>query len=88
MLDKWHKEASPESREKLRKQLEKGRTVDVLFGNMLKQEDVIVDKNGVPWRVNNGRSSKVNANGKIKSKGDLDSVKFPDEAWIMTNNNA
>ena len=88
MLDKWHEEASPESREKLRKQLEKGRAVDVLFGNMLKQEDVIVDKNGVPWRVNNGRSLKVNANGKIKSKGELDSFKFPDEAWIMTNNNA
>lgn len=88
MLDKWHEEASPESREKLRKQLEKGRAVDILFGNMLKQEDVIVDKNGVPWRVNNGRSFKVNANGKIKSKGELDSYKFPDEAWIMTNNNA
>ena len=88
MLDKWHEEASPENREKLRKQFEKGRAVDVLFGNMLKPEDVIVDKNGVPWRVNNGRSLKVNANGKIKSKGELDSFKFPDEAWIMTNNNA
>lgn len=88
MLDKWHEKASPESREKLRKQLEKGRAVDILFGNMLKPEDVIVDKNGVPWRVNNGRSLKVNANGKIKIKEELDSFKFPDEAWIMTNNNA
>lgn len=88
MLDKWHEKASPESREKLRKQLEKGRAVDVLFGNMLKPEDVIVDKNGVPWRVNNGRSLRVNANGKIKIKEELDSFKFPDEAWIMTNNNA
>lgn len=93
----------PKELEKMRKKLRKHFAVDVLLGNwdVVGQgaDNILIDSNGTPYRINNGGSMGFRAQGEKKQTNDWKSitnfdVKNPDwkqsayfdDVWTMTGN--
>ena len=93
----------PKELEKMRKKLRKHFAVDVLLGNwdVVGQgaDNILIDSNGTPYRINNGGSMGFRTHGEKKQTNDWKSitnfdVKNPDwkqsayldDVWTMTGN--
>ena len=85
----WWKTASKKERAEMQKKLRKDFAVDVLLGNWdvvgLTSDNILIDANGTPWRIDNGGSLNFRARGAKKGfKGWEDG--FIDDLWTMTGN--
>lgn len=70
----------------MRQKLRAGYAVDVLLGNWdvvgASADNILVDANGEPWRIDNGGSLKFRAQGAQKTKDQWG--EFIDDLWTMT----
>lgn len=83
--DFWAK-ASDDERQEMLKKLRPGFDVDVLTGNWdvvgMSGDNILIDKNGVPWRIDNGGALGFRAQGAPKRSEDWQAG-FPDDVWSM-----
>lgn len=90
-LSQWWSKASDAQRDKMRKKLKEGLAADILTGNWdvigLGADNILVDENGEPWRIDNGGALGFRAQGAKKSAEEW-SEGFPDELWTMTGRGA
>lgn len=77
--------ATPEERKKLVAELEKGYHVDAILGNWdvigSAQDNVLVDKTGRPWRIDNGGALAFRAMGERKTDAEWD--RFPTDLFTI-----
>jgi hypothetical protein len=75
--------ATPAQAKAVKQQLQKGFAVDALLGNYdvigMDADNVLIDKDGVPWRIDNGGSLRFRARGGAKT----DWSAYPKELWSM-----
>lgn len=83
-LEEWWEHANKTARAKMSKRLREQLDVDIVTGNWsaFRNGNVIVDKEGKPWRVN-VRDTFNLFNGKQKRSKDWDEG-FPDDLWLLT----
>lgn len=88
-LDDWWDNASKKEKEEMSKTLRKDYAADILLGNWdvvgMSADNIIVDKDNVPWRIDNGGALSYRAQGAKKNHADWDAG-FIDDLWTMTNN--
>ena len=88
-LNDWWQKASASERTQMSEQLRKSFAVDILLGNWdvvgLGADNILVDKNGIAWRIDNGGSLGFRAQGQRKRQQDWDSGMI-DDLWTMTGN--
>ena len=86
-LSQWWREASDEDRDEMLYRLRRGLAADILIGNsdVIGQgaDNILVDKNGVPWRIDNGGSLGYTSKGQRKADADWKDG-YPDDLWTMT----
>ena len=89
--DYWQ-QATPEQKEQLIEKLRPGFDADVLIGNWdvtgTGADNILIDKNGTPWRIDNGGALGFRAQGSLKKTEEWFSG-WPDDLWSMrtsTNN--
>lgn len=82
-LGDWMRKASAPEKERMRRELLKGYPLDALFGNWdvlgTGQDNVLVDKDGNPWRIDNGSAFMFRAQGAKKKPEEWQNREFPDE---------
>lgn len=85
-LGNWWESASKEEREEMLKKLEPGFKADVLSGNWdvvgMAKDNILIDDNGNPWRIDNGGALKYRAQGAEKSAENW-SGGMIDDLWSM-----
>lgn len=90
-LDDWWNNASKKEKEEMSKKLRKDYAADILLGNWdvvgMSADNIIIDKDNVPWRIDNGGALSYRAQGAKKNHADWDAG-FIDDLWTMTNNGA
>lgn len=73
-LQDWWDAADVPARKAMRAKLMEGADVDAMLGNWdvfgLNGDNVLIDKDGNPWRIDNGGSLGFRATGKIKADAD------------------
>ena len=84
-LASFMRSATPEQKAKVKKQLQQGYAADALLGNWdvlgADGDNVRIDKNGTAWRVDNGGSFDVRAQGTKKTAQEWH--EYPLEIWSM-----
>ena len=87
-LDDWWNSASKKERNEMQKKLRQGYAADILLGNWdvvgMGADNILIDQNGEPWRIDNGGSLKYRAQGATKT--DEQWGKFIDDLFTMTGN--
>ena len=92
-LGDWWNKASEEERNGMRIKLQADFDVDVVLGNWdvvgTGSDNILVDKDGLPWRIDNGGALGFRAQGKKKDEKDWASG-WPDDLFTMStsSNNA
>ena len=85
-LNDFWASASDAERQEMLKKLRSGFDVDVLTGNWdvvgMSGDNILIDKNGVPWRIDNGGALGFRAQGAPKRSEDWQAG-FPDDIWSM-----
>lgn len=85
-LDEWWSHASKAEKEDMLEKLRPGFDVDVVTGNWdvvgLSKDNIVIDKNGVPWRIDNGGAFGFRAQGAEKKPEEWKSG-WPDDLWSM-----
>ena len=91
-LGDWWRDADAKERHAMEKELRKFFAVDVLLGNWdvvgMDADNIMVDANGQPWRIDNGGSLKYRAMGTKKTDDQWSATCFIDDLWTMTANGA
>lgn len=86
-LGDWWNDATDAERKRMRDELRAAFDVDCLTGNWdvvgASADNILVDKNGKPWRIDNGGAFGYRAQGARKAKEDWDDG-WIDEFWTMT----
>lgn len=83
------KQSDPKLYKKAVKELQKDFAADALMGNWdvigMGADNVLIDKDGKPWRIDNGGSLRYRAQGRLKVEGDLDGSlsPYPDDFWTL-----
>ena len=79
--------ASPEARQRVLAQLHQGFHIDALLGNWdvagASLDNILVDRSGNVWRIDNGGSLRFRAQGARKSASEWD--EYPAELWSLRN---
>jgi len=82
-LGEWMKKATPAQKEAMRAQLAQGYALDALFANWdvlgTAQDNVLVDKDGNAWRIDNGSAFGFRAQGSKKKPEEWTKREWPDE---------
>ena len=85
-LGDWWSSASASERREMLKKLRSGFDIDVLLGNWDVIGDaidnILIDKDGNPWRIDNGGSAQFRAQG-AKKLDDQWKTGFVDDLWSM-----
>lgn len=85
-LGKWWETATKAERKEMLEKLRAGFDVDVLAGNWdvvgMSRDNILIDKNGNPWRVDNGGGFGFRAQGARKADSAWKEG-WPDEIWSM-----
>ena len=85
-LDDWWSHASKSEREKMLEKLRPGFDVDVVTGNWdvvgLSKDNIVIDKDGKPWRIDNGGAFGYRAQGAQKKPEEWKEG-WPDDLWTM-----
>lgn len=85
-LGEWWRKASSAEREEMLGKLRPGFDLDVVTGNWdvvgMNGDNILIDKDGKPWRIDNGGSFGFRAQGARKEKEQWGDG-FPDEVWSM-----
>jgi hypothetical protein len=82
----WNSHEDSKERKAMLQELEKGFNVDVLIGNWdiigMGADNILIDPDGIPWRIDNGGSFGFRAQGERKKAAEwLDG--WPDDLWSM-----
>lgn len=84
-LQDWLKTATAAERESLFGEVRRDFAVDAWLGNWdvagLNLDNILVDANGRPWRIDNGGSLRFRAMGKAKTAAEWNS--YPTELWTL-----
>jgi len=79
--------ASPAARQRVLAQLHQGFHIDALLGNWdvagASLDNILVDRSGNAWRIDNGGSLRFRAQGARKSSSEWD--EYPAELWSLRN---
>ena len=92
-LGDWWSSASPEERTAMLEKLRPGFDLDVVSGNgdvvEMGADYILIDRDGKPWRINNGGSFGFRAQGAQKKPEEWQAG-WPDDIWSMrkSSNNA
>lgn len=82
-LGEWMKKATPAQKEAMRAQLAQGYALDALFANWdvlgTAQDNVLVDKDGNAWRIDNGSAFGFRAQGSKKKPEEWEKREWPDD---------
>lgn len=85
-LGKWWKKASAAERTKMGEAIAKGLDVDAMLGNWdvigMGADNILIDKQGHPWRIDNGGSLAFRAQGAKKALADW-AEGWPNELFTM-----
>lgn len=85
-LGAWWRKASTKERDAMSRKLADGLDVDAMLGNWdvigMGADNVLVDKEGHPWRIDNGGALSYRAQGAKKAKKDWGEG-WPDELFSM-----
>ncbi len=85
-LGQWWGNASVGEREEMLAKLRPGFDLDVVTGNWdvvgKFADNVLIDKDGTPWRIDNGGAFGYRAMGKLKEPEEW-SAGWPDDVWSM-----
>lgn len=77
------KQSDPKLYKRVKKELQKDFAADALMGNWdvigLSSDNVLVDKDGKPWRIDNGGSFRYRAQGALKTEFSP----YVDELWTL-----
>lgn len=83
-LNTFMRTATPEEKERVLNEIRKGFSTDALIGNWdaigLEMDNIIVGKDGIPYRIDNGGAFKYRAQGALKG---AQWNEFPIEFWTM-----
>lgn len=92
-LGSWWNNASQEEKDIMRAKLREHYAIDVLLGNWdvvgMGADNIMIDSNGEPWRIDNGGSLNYRAQGATKDTVDKSAWGedcFIDDLWTMTGN--
>ena len=84
-LDDWARKASPAQIKAMKKALSEDFHMDALMGNWdvvgMSGDNILIDKAGKPWRIDNGGSMQFRAQGSIKEGRQWNG--HPSELWSM-----
>ncbi len=90
-LADWYGRATPKQREEMKGKLLKGYLVDALLGNWdvcgMGGDNILIDKDGEPWRIDNGSAMGYRAQGTPKKPAEWREAEFPDE-WRTLRDSA
>lgn len=85
-LGEWWGDASEEERDEMRKKLRRGYAADVLLGNWdvvgMDADNILIDKDGEAWRIDNGGSMGFRAQGAKKNSASWGN--YIDDLFTMT----
>jgi hypothetical protein len=85
-LDDWWHKASKKEKEEMLEKLRPGFDVDVVTGNWdvvgLSKDNIVIDKDGTPWRIDNGGALGYRAQGAAKKPEEWQAG-WPDDLWSM-----
>lgn len=88
-LEEWWKNASKKQKDAMKAELRKQYATDVLLGNWdvvgASADNILIDKDGKPWRIDNGGALSYRAQGAKKKAEDWNDG-FVDDLWTMTGN--
>lgn len=88
-LEEWWKNASKKQKDAMKAELRKQYATDVLLGNWdvvgASADNILIDKDGKPWRIDNGGALSYRAQGAKKKDEDWNDG-FVDDLWTMTGN--
>lgn len=88
-LNDWWKKASKKEKAAMTAELRKQYATDVLLGNWdvvgASADNILIDKDGKPWRIDNGGALAYRAQGAKKKDEDWNDG-FVDDLWTMTGN--
>lgn len=86
-LSAWWDSASEKDRQLMRAKMREGFDADVLFGNWdvagELADNILIDKEGTPWRIDNGGAFGFRAQGKRKDDKDW-AAGWPDDLFTMS----
>ncbi len=86
-LDAWWNSACEKDRQRMRVKLREGFDADVVFGNWdvagQLADNILIDKDGIPWRINNAGAFGFEVQGKRKDDKDWASG-WPDDLFTMS----
>lgn len=85
-LGEWWNDANDDERKEMRKKLRQGYAADVLLGNWdvvgLDADNILIDKDGEAWRIDNGGSMGFRAQGAKKNSASWGN--YIDDLFTMT----
>ncbi len=88
--DYWSK-ATPKQKTEMRQKLLKGYLVDAALGNWdnvgMSMDNILIDKDGEPWRIDNGSAMGYRAQGAAKKPEDWKKAEMPDD-WMTLKTSA
>lgn len=88
-LEDWWNNASKKERDMMSAELRKHYAVDILTGNWdvvgMSADNILIDKDGKPWRIDNGGALSYRAQGSQKTNEQWGDG-FVDDLWTMTGN--
>ena len=88
-LSEWWSSASSQEREDMKVKLREQYATDVLLGNWdvvgAGADNILIDKDGKPWRIDNGGALAYRAQGAKKKHEEWENG-FVDDLWTMTGN--
>lgn len=91
-LGEWMRTATPAQRDKVRAKLAKGYLVDAVLANWdvagQGLDNILVDRDGEPWRIDNGSGMGYRARGIPKKDSEWRDSQFPDEWRTLKDSNA
>lgn len=88
-LSDWWRKASKKEKDAMSAALRKQYATDVLLGNWdvvgMDADNILIDKHGKPWRIDNGGAMSYKAMGGTKPDSSWNDG-FVDDLWTMTGN--
>lgn len=91
-LGDYLRTATPEQKEKVRGKLAKGYLVDAVLANWdvagANLDNILVDADGEPWRIDNGSGMGYRARGIPKKDSEWKNSQFPDEWRTLKDSNS
>jgi hypothetical protein len=83
-LQDFMRRATKKEKEQMLKKIQNDFSADALLGNWdvvgLNRDNILIDKKGVPWRIDNGGSLRFRAQGAKKGEA---WNQYPDELWTL-----